>query len=85
VDETRLRRHVEVKVVDAATGALVFRSDLAAVVRPGGENVPPKLRRIPEAKANLGQELELRLIDVDNEEILERRTVTLKVELDEWF
>lgn len=84
-DETRLPRHVEVKVLDPAAGTLVFRSEQAATVRPGGENVVLKLRKIPEAKASVGQELEVRLIDVDNEEILERKTVTLKVELDEWF
>jgi len=84
-DETRLPRHVEVKVLDPATGTLVFRSEQTATVRPGGKNVVLTLRRIPEARASVGQELEIRLIDVDNEEILERKTVTLKVELDEWF
>jgi hypothetical protein len=85
LDETRLPRHVEIKVMDTATGMLVFRSEQAATVKPGGENVVLKLRRIPEAKASLGQKIELRLIDVDNEEILERKEVTLKVDLDEWF
>jgi hypothetical protein len=84
-DVTRLPRHVEIKVLDSATGRLVFRSEKAAMVRPGGENVVLKLRRISEARANVGQELELSLVDVDNEEILERRTVTLRVELDEWI
>ena len=59
LDETRLPRHVEIKVLDTATGMLVFRSEQAATVRPG-ENVVLKLRRIPEAKTSLGQELELK-------------------------
>jgi len=84
-DQNLLPRHVQIKVVDPVSGALVFRSEQDAMIKPGGENVVLKLRRIPEAKADVGQELELRLIDVDNEEILERKTVTLKVELDEWF
>ena len=71
--------------MDPETGTLVFRSEEPVAVRPGGENVLLKLRRIPEATAKFGQDLELRLLDADNEEILERKTVTLKIDLDEWF
>jgi len=71
--------------LDPETGTLVFRSEEPVAVRPGGENVLLKLRRIPEATAKFGQDLELRLLDADNEEILERKTVTLKIDLDEWF
>ena len=56
-----------------------------ATIEPGGERVVVRLHKIPEAEAAVGDELELRLIDVDNEEILERKSVTLRVELDEWF
>jgi hypothetical protein len=84
-DENLLPRYVEIKVLDPETGTLVFRSEQPAAVRPGGENVLLKLRRIPEAMAKFGQDLELRLLDVDNEEMLERKTVTLKIDLDEWF
>ncbi len=62
-------------------------------VTPGGQGVFLKLRKIPDVKdksgqaleLKSGQSLELRLVDMDNEEILERKTVTHKIDLDEWF
>jgi len=83
-DENLLPRFVEVKIIDPGTGALIFRSDSPGVVTPGGESVFLSLRQVPEAKARYGKNLELRLVDADSEEILERKTVTLKIELDEW-
>jgi curli biogenesis system outer membrane secretion channel CsgG len=62
------------------------------MVRPGGDKVLLKLRRILEAKTKSGQALELKsgqklelnLVDADTEEILEHKTVSLKIDLDEW-
>ena len=60
--------------------------------RPGGDKVLLKLRRILEAKTKSGQALELKsgqklelnLVDADTEEILEHKTVSFKIDLDEW-
>ena len=84
VDETLLTRTVRVKVCDPATGKALFKGKATARIEPGGGAVPIELAKVGEADAKVGTELEVVVEDADNDELLERRPVTLKVELNDW-
>ena len=84
VDETLLTRTVQVKVCDPATGKALFKSKATARIEPGGGSVSIELAKVAEANAKVGTELEVVVEDADNDELLERRPVTLKVELNDW-
>lgn len=85
VDENLLSRKVLVKVIVPASGRVLFKARSAVVVEPGGETRVAELERVKDAEARVGAELQLQALDADDEEILDRQTVTLQVELDEWF
>jgi hypothetical protein len=85
VDENLLSRKVMVKVVVPASGKALFKAKSAVIVEPGGETQVADLERVKGAEAKMGTELQLQALDADDEEILDRQTVTLQVELDEWF
>jgi hypothetical protein len=74
-----------VKVVVPASGKALFKAKSAVMVEPGGETQVADLERVKGAEAKMGTELQLQALDADDEEILDRQTVTLQVELDEWF
>jgi len=84
VDETLLTRTVQVKVCDPATGKALFKGRATARIEPGGGSVFIELAKVAEANAKVGTELEVVVEDADNDELLERRPVTLKVELNDW-
>ena len=50
----------------------------------GGGSVVVELAKAADAEAELGAELEVVVEDADNDEVLERRPVALKVELNDW-
>lgn len=85
VDENLLARQVLVKVVQAKTGKLIFKSKAPVSVEPGGPLVTVELTRLEGAEATRGTELEMLVVDADDEEILDRRVVKLMVEIDEWL
>ena len=84
VDETLVTRTVRVKVCDPATGKTLFKGKTTARVEPGGGSLSIELAKVAEAVAKVGAELEVVVEDADNDELLERRPVTLKVELNDW-
>lgn len=84
VDETLVTRSIRIKVCDRTTGKTLFRSKATAKIEPGGEVVSIELAKVKEAEAQAGLELDIIVEDADNDELLERRTVTLKVELNDW-
>jgi hypothetical protein len=84
VDETLLTRTVRVKVCDPATGKALFKGKATARIEPGGDPVSIELAKVSETNAAVGTELEVVVEDADNDELLERRPVTLKVELNDW-
>ena len=84
VDETLLTRTVRVKVCDPASGKTLFKGKTTARVEPGGGSLSIELAKVSEAVAKVGAELEVVVEDADNDELLERRPVTLKVELNDW-
>jgi len=85
VDENLLGRKVLVKVLTPLTGKVLFKGKMAIVVEPGGVTQVVELERVESAEAKRGDELEVQAVDADDEEILDRRTVSLQVDLDEWF
>lgn len=84
VGENLLARQVVVKAVHPQTGKWLFKSK-AVSVEPGGPALTVELAKNDDAAANRGDNLDLRVIDADDEEILDHRTVKLMVDLDEWL
>lgn len=82
--ENYLSRPVLSKVVQPATGKMIFRSKNSVMSEPGGATLALELAAVPGAAALLKSELELRLLDADDEELLDSLKVTLQVELDDW-
>ena len=83
-NENYLSRAVIIKVIQLDTGKVVFKSKTQFIIEPGGKVDTIELVVVPGASAPLKSTLEMRLLDADDEEILDRRTVTLQVELDDW-
>jgi len=84
VDEALLTRTVRLRVCDPVTGKALFKGKATAQIEPGGNAVTIGLEKIADAEAKVGTELEMVLEDADNDEVLERRPVTLKIELNDW-
>jgi len=84
-DEKQLARRVLVKVRDLATGKLVFKHSESVTVEPGGEPVTIQLELVePKPSLPYGTPLVIVVLDADDEEILAREEITLKVDIDEW-
>lgn len=85
LDETLTSRQVLVKVFHPSTAKLLFKSKTPARLEPGGTSQTLELVKIEGANAQVDEKLDIRVIDADDEDILDTSKVTLKVELDEWF
>ena len=84
VDEALLTRTVRLRVCDPATGKTLFKGKATAQIEPGGTAVTISLVKVADAEAKAGALLEIVLEDADNDEVLERRPVTLKIDLNDW-
>jgi hypothetical protein len=84
VDEMILTRAVRLKVCDPRTGKAIFKGKSVVKVEPGGEAVTIELEKVADAEAPAGSKLELVVEDADDDEPLDRRTVILKVQFDDW-
>lgn len=85
VDEKLLGRRVTVKVMHRESGKVLFRSDAVVSLEPGGDLKAVELAKVEGAEGRAGSPLEVQVVDADDEEILDRGSATLMVELDEWF
>jgi len=84
-DERQLTRRVLVKVRNPTTGKLVFKHSDPVTVEPGGEPVTIQLELIePKPTLPYGSALVVVVLDADDEGILAREEITLKVGIDEW-
>ncbi|NIM13881.1 MAG: PglZ domain-containing protein [Candidatus Aminicenantes bacterium] len=84
-DNTQLSRRIIIKVKEPDTGKLVFRHKDAVVIEAGGEPTPIRLEIIePRPSIPYGTSLVVEVIDADDEELLEREKIILKVDIDEW-
>ena len=79
-----LGRQITVKVRDAASGKILFKSG-AVPVSPKDDVRQIKLEKVSGAEGRYGQKLDLVILDTDNEEILATADVTLKLDMDEWL
>ncbi len=83
-DEKMLGRQVVVKVVDPGSGRRLFRSAESIKVEPEGEAVTFTLERERGETCARGARLQVEVRDADNDELLDRCEVELKVDLEEW-
>lgn len=84
-DSTKLARRVAVKVREPSSGKLVFRHSDAIIVEPGGKAATIQLQLMePRPNLSYGTQLVVEVLDADDEELLAREEVILKVDIDEW-
>jgi hypothetical protein len=84
IEGSYLGRQIAVKIRDAASGKILFKSSTVAV-SPKDDIRQIKLEKVPGAEGRYGQKLSLVILDADNEEILATADVTLKLDMDEWL
>lgn len=84
-DTNLLSRNVFVKVIDPNTGKTIFKSKKDYRIEPAGELTIAELYKLKDAVASFGVKLQILVCDVDDEEILDKADIVLKVGLDEWF
>ncbi len=84
-DSDMLARQAVVKVHDPASGKLVFKHREPVTVDPDGAAVIVPLEIVePRPELAYNTPLEILVIDADDEEILAREAITLKVAIDDW-
>ena len=85
-DSNLLSRKVLVKIKDLQTGKVIFRHDNAVTIEPAGGAQTIALSRVDASSAPpFGSKLVVVVQDADDEEILAREEVELKVEIDEFW
>jgi hypothetical protein len=85
LDDRLLPRRVTVKVRNAETGAVVFRHGESVTIEPGGETQAVRLSLVePRPAIAYGARLFVEVADADDETLLAREEVELKVDIDEW-
>jgi hypothetical protein len=84
-DVNLLARRVLVKVKDPAAGKLVFRHAEPITIEPEGPSVTVQLQIVePRPQLAYGTPLVVEVLDADDEEVLVREDVTLKIEISDW-
>ena len=84
-DVNLLARRVLVKVKDPAAGKLVFRHSEPITIEPEGKSVTVQLQMVePKPQLAYGTPLLVEVLDADDEEILVREDVTLKIDISDW-
>lgn len=84
IDGSYLGRQVAVKIRDAASGKVLFKSP-AVAVSPHDEVRQIKLAKVSGAEGRFGQKLTMEIVDADDETLLTSAEVVLKTDLDEWL
>lgn len=85
-DAQLLARKVYVKIKNPQTGRVIFRHDNAVTIEPGGSVQTVTLTLVDAASApEFGSQLLVLVQDADDEEQLTEESVTLKVEIDEFW
>jgi len=86
VDSALLVRRVFVRVRDPKSGKVVFKHPQPVTVEPGGESSTIQLDKADSAPLlKYGDRLDIEVIDADDDDLLTREKITLKVDIDdEW-
>ena len=80
-----LARQTIVKVKNPSTGKVIFKHSEMVTVEPDGEILTVQLEIVePRPELAYNTPLEVLVIDADDEEILAREEITLKVEINDW-
>ena len=83
-DAEMMGRQVVVKVIEPGSGRRLFRSAQSNQVAPGGAPVTLILEREAGETCARGARLQVEVRDADNDELLDRCEVELKIDLEEW-
>jgi hypothetical protein len=83
-DAKMMGRQVVVKVVEPGSGRRLFRSAQSSKVDPDGAPVTLVLEREGHETCSRGARLQVEVRDADNDELLDRCEVELKIDLEEW-
>jgi len=84
-DSNLLSRQALVKVKEPGSGKVVFRHPEPVAVEPDGAAVTIQLEVVkPAPDLPYNTQLDVLVLDADDEEILAREEVTLKVEINDW-
>jgi hypothetical protein len=83
-DAKMMGRQVVVKVVEPGSGRRLFRSAQSCKVDPDGAPVTVVLEREVGETCPRGTRLQVEVRDADNDELLDRCEVELKIDLEEW-
>ncbi len=83
-DAKMMGRQVVVKVVEPGSGRRLFRSAQSSKVDPDGAPVTLVLDREGHETCSRGARLQVEVRDADNDELLDRCEVELKIDLEEW-
>jgi hypothetical protein len=83
-DAKKMGRQVVVKVVEPESGRRLFRSAQSSKVDPDGAPVTLTLEREGGETCPRGARLQVEVRDADNDELLDRCEVELKIDLEEW-
>jgi hypothetical protein len=83
-DAKQMGRQVVVKVVEPGSGRRLFRSAQSCKVDPDGAPVTLVLERESGETCPRGAPLQVEVRDADNDELLDRCEVELKIDLEEW-
>lgn len=83
-DERSLGRQVSVKVVDPSNGRRLFRSTETVKIEPDGDPVTVTLDHERGEASARGTRVQIEVRDADNDELLDRCEVELKIDLEEW-
>ncbi|OIP89377.1 MAG: hypothetical protein AUK26_11700 [Syntrophaceae bacterium CG2_30_58_14] len=84
IDGSYLGRQITIKIRDAASGKVLFKS-AAVAVSPHDEVRQIKLAKVSGAEGRFGQKLTLEIVDADDEALLTTAEVVLKTDMDEWL
>jgi len=84
-DINLLSRRVLIKVKDPATGKVVFKHPEPVTIEPDGDPVTVQLAIVePKPEVPYDTPLAIEVLDMDDEEILAREEITLKIEITDW-
>jgi hypothetical protein len=84
-DANLLARRAVLRVIDAATGKLVFEHSDPITIQPEGDAVPIGLTLVtPKPSLAYGTLLVVEVVDADDGESLAREEVVLRIEISDW-
>ena len=82
--ERPAKSRIAVRIVEPETGRRLFRSEQSCRLDPDGAPVTLVLERERTETCSRGSRLQVQVRDADNDALLDRCEVELKIDLEEW-